>query len=324
MMREHVPHSRDELCEAGQEAYARALEHGRIHENEAVRNPCLSDLGLIQHDERDRGWARPVAPSVVLPQLLYRLETDIAEQRALAARLGAAFQPLTAHRMPRCSQPSHGITVLEGMQSIDEAIDRATADTYEELLVIQPGGKRKANMLQQAVGRAQLILGRGGRMRTLYQETTRYSLAAVGHYAQLEGDVEVRTLDELPQRLFLFDRTVAFIPASKTRLDAALELRNPALITHLVATFKLLWQLATPMWPESVPQRSRNGVTPRQQAIAALLTEGLTDTEIATRLGMNVRTARVHIAKLSALLQSSSRTQLGYLIGRSGILDQRR
>jgi hypothetical protein len=37
---------------------------------------------------------------------------------------------------------------------------------------------------------------------------------------------------------------------------------------------------------------------------------------------MNVRTARVHIAKLAATLGSESRAQLGYLIGRSGILDQ--
>ncbi len=35
---------------------------------------------------------------------------------------------------------------------------------------------------------------------------------------------------------------------------------------------------------------------------------------------MNVRTARVHIAKLAATLGSESRAQLGYLIGQSGIL----
>lgn len=36
---------------------------------------------------------------------------------------------------------------------------------------------------------------------------------------------------------------------------------------------------------------------------------------------MNVRTARVHIAKLAATLGSDSRAQLGYLIARSEILD---
>ena len=37
---------------------------------------------------------------------------------------------------------------------------------------------------------------------------------------------------------------------------------------------------------------------------------------------MNVRTARVHIAKLASALGSDSRAQLGYLIATSGILDQ--
>ena len=47
-----------------------------------------------------------------------------------------------------------------------------------------------------------------------------------------------------------------------------------------------------------------------------------TDAVIADRLGMNIRTARVHIAKLAATLGSGSRAQLGYLIGQSGILDR--
>lgn len=38
---------------------------------------------------------------------------------------------------------------------------------------------------------------------------------------------------------------------------------------------------------------------------------------------MKVRTCRGHIAKLSAALGSGSRAQLGYLIARSGILDNR-
>lgn len=113
---------------------------------------------------------------------------------------------------------------------------------------------------------------------------------------------------------------MAFIPATKDR-TVALEIRHPALLDYLSTTFDRLWRLATPMYPEAVPQPSLNGVTPRQHAIAALLVDGHTDTVIADRLGMNVRTARVHIAKLAATLGSESRAQLGYLIGRSGILD---
>lgn len=93
-------------------------------------------------------------------------------------------------------------------------------------------------------------------------------------------------------------------------------------MTFLATTFDRLWRLATPMYPEADQQPTLNGVTPRQRAIAALLVEGHTDAVIADRLGMNIRTAREHIAKLAAVLGSGSRAQLGYLIGQSGILDQ--
>jgi DNA-binding NarL/FixJ family response regulator len=171
------------------------------------------------------------------------------------------------------------------------------------------------------MARDQEFLNRGGRIRALYQHTVRHIPYTQDRYEQLTGDVEARTLDEVTERLIIVDHTVAFIPASPDR-TLALEVRHPALLTHFVTTFDRLWHLATPMHPQAVHQPTLNGVTPRQRAIAALLVEGHTDSDIADRLGMNVRTARVHIAKLAATLGSESRAQLGYLIGQSGILDR--
>ncbi|MGH4036132.1 helix-turn-helix transcriptional regulator [Actinomycetota bacterium Odt1-20B] len=157
-------------------------------------------------------------------------------------------------------------------------------------------------------------------MRTLYQHTSRHSLATVAHFEQSTGDVEVRTLDEVTERLLVFDRTVAFIPANQDR-TVALRLHQPDVVHHLVAIFDCLWHRATPMYPVAAhPPTGQGGITPRQRAIAALLTEGLTDGQIATRLSMNVRTARVHIAKLATTLGSTSRAQLGYLLSQSNAL----
>ncbi|MEY9993036.1 DNA-binding CsgD family transcriptional regulator [Streptomyces sp. V4I8] len=82
------------------------------------------------------------------------------------------------------------------------------------------------------------------------------------------------------------------------------------------------WSERPGMYPQAVQQPTLNGVTPRRRAIAGLLIEGHTDASMADRLGMNVRTVRVHIAKLAATPGSESRAQLGYLIGQSGILDR--
>ncbi|EPH46372.1 helix-turn-helix transcriptional regulator [Streptomyces aurantiacus] len=281
------PHGPDELCEAGSALYARALREGRVRHQDADAAPCLLDFGLLHPDTDDTAWLRPTAPAVALPQLL---------------------------RGPE-------ITVLDGFERINAAITQAMSDATEELLTVQPGGARSPEILADALPREQELLSRGCRMRTLYQHTTRHSLPALAHYEQLDGDVEVRTLNEVTERMVVLDHAVAFIPGSKDR-TVALEVRQPAIVDYLITTFERLWRLATPMFPNAAQLPAENGVTTRQRAIAELLIEGLTDTEIAARLGMNVRTAREHIAKLAAILGSNSRAQLGYLIGQSGILDQ--
>lgn len=79
----------------------------------------------------------------------------------------------------------------------------------------------------------------------------------LAHFEQLAGDVQVRTLDEVTERLIMLDRTVAFIPANQDR-TVALELRHPALIAYLATTFERLWRLATPMFPQAaVEERPR-------------------------------------------------------------------
>lgn len=316
------PHGPDELCDAGSALYARALREGRIRHREADAAPCLIDFGLLHPDVEDMAWLRPTAPAVALPQLLRGIEDHIARHREREERLTAMFEPLMTldARQAAGGEPPE-ITVLDGFERINTAIDRAMADATDEVLTVQPGGVRSPEVLADALPREQELLARGCRMRTLYQHTTRHSLPALAHYEQLDGDVEVRTLNEVTERMVVLDHSVAFIPASKDR-TVALEVRQPAIVDYLITTFERLWRLATPMFPHAAQLPAENGITTRQHAIAELLVEGLTDTEIAKRLGMNVRTAREHIAKLAAILGSNSRAQLGYLIGQSGILDQ--
>ncbi|WP_405658974.1 LuxR C-terminal-related transcriptional regulator [Streptomyces sp. RK9] len=321
-MAEHRPHEDGALCEAGRGLYVHALQSGRIHAEEAREAPCLGGLGLLQPDTEHAEWLLPIAPSVALPRILHTIDVSVTAQRQRESRLADAFAPLMTLGSERTrTARSSGTTLHTGVSHVNEAIDRVVSRSRSEALAIQPGGKRSADELVRSLPRVNHILSLGGRMRTLYQHTTRYSGPALAHYEQLDGDVEVRTLDELPHRMMVFDRSVAFIAVSKSP-DAALEIRQPAIVDYMVATFDLLWRLAVPRWPQPIPQPTPHGITPRQQAIAALLTEGLTDADIAARLGMNVRTARVHIAKLSAVLKSTSRAQLGYLIGKSGILDR--
>ncbi|MFE6635040.1 LuxR C-terminal-related transcriptional regulator [Streptomyces tendae] len=269
----------------------------------------------------------PVAPAVALHRMLDVSAQRIAEERRREARLSATFEPLMQVDGRRTAgADAAAVRVLNGIPQINEAISDAMADAANELLCIQPNihyGDRRGQASQHlSLRRDQAMLDRGGRIRTLYQHTQRHLPLVRARYEQLRGDAEARSLDEVTDRLIIVDRSIAFIPANTDR-SLALEVRHPALINYFVTTFERLWRLATPMHPQAAQRPSLNGVTPRQRTIASLLVEGHTDTDIADRLGMNVRTARVHIAKLAASLGSESRAQLGYLIAESGILGQR-
>ncbi|MGA5203399.1 helix-turn-helix transcriptional regulator [Streptomyces variegatus] len=326
MSARHCEHGTEDLCSAGTDLYERALRRGPLPAEDAQAAPCLIDLGLLHPALDDPARLEPVAPVIALHRLLRSSEERIASERQREARLAETFDSLMRIAGP---QPTAGgtptIRLLTGTERINRAITDAVAHASEELITVQPRagltGERGQVADAASLGRDQAALDRGCHIRTLYPHTLRHFPIIVARCERLKGDVQIRTLDEVPDRLVLIDRTVAFVPAGEDgRL--ALEIRQPAIVNHLAVTFDRLWRLATPMYPEAAPQPSHNGITPRQHAIAALLVEGHTDAVIADRLGMNIRTARVHIAKLAATLGSQSRAQLGFLIGRSGILDQ--
>ncbi|MDC0767552.1 helix-turn-helix transcriptional regulator [Streptomyces sp. HD] len=318
-------HPAEEVCAAGLALYARALREGGVQVPDAAPVPCLLHSGLLRPDADDPRALRPLPPALALPRLLRGIAEDIARQRRTETRLTEAFEPLLALAEPGPDPAAHAdVRLLSGIGAINRTVTQAMVEATTEMLTVQPHHTYigiSPELHAQAMERDQSFLDRGGRIRSLYQHTTRHMPMLLARYEHLKGDVEARTLDEVTERLLVIDRTVAFIPANADR-TLALELRHPAIVTYLATVFARLWRLATPMHPETVRQPTLNGVTPRQRAIAALLIEGHTDAVIADRLGMNIRTARVHIAKLAATLGSESRAQLGYLIGRSGILDR--
>ncbi|MBW8799111.1 MAG: helix-turn-helix transcriptional regulator [Streptomyces sp.] len=321
----HCEHGVDELCPAGAKLYERALRTGHISAGDAAEAPCLTDFGLLHPALDDLGRLEPVAPAAALHRLLRSSAARIADERRREERLLAQFEPLLRAGDPAPAGETPTLRLHSGTKPINQAITDAMTEAAREVLCIQSHagltGPRARAAVAAARERDQAILDRGARIRALYQHTLRHVPAVYGGFERLRGDIEVRGLDETPDRLIVVDRTVAFVPAAADG-TLALEARHPALITYFVTTFDRLWRLASPLYPILEQRPTVNGITPRQQAIAALLVEGHTDAVVAERLGMNIRTARVHIAKLAATLGSESRAQLGYLISRSGILDQ--
>jgi DNA-binding CsgD family transcriptional regulator len=310
-----------ELCEEGGRLYAHALRTGRIAREDVKSASCLMELSLLHPDPDDSDWLRPVPPAVALAQRLNPLEQEIAERRRWSIELSDAFEPFMA-LSTQTTATTHSITVLEGGDRINAALNLATAQCRTEMLTVQPSNRFSERSVLQGMERDRPLTERGVRIRTLYQHTVRYDLERLAYVEQLSnGKVEYRTIDELVERLIICDETVAFIPTRDDQ-QVALELRNPGLVRYLIKVFEFMWGRSVPLSAGAPYETAPDGITEIQHSIAKLLVEGHVDEAIARRLGMNVRTCRAHIAKLATALGSGSRAQLGYLIAQSGILDQ--
>ncbi|WJV47304.1 LuxR C-terminal-related transcriptional regulator [Streptomyces flavofungini] len=321
--RHHVPHEPVDVCEAGRALYLRALQERRVPAKAAAATPCLIDTGLLHPDPDDAGWLRPTPAAVALPRLLEDIEGRVARQRGRATRLAASFEPFLRLGADRAPAPAASpVTVLKGVPRIRLAVRQAMAAASEEILGIQPADSRPRLLPHNEPWRLAEFAERGGRVRVLsLPRTADDALPGLRQPgpARPTGR-EVRALDELPPCLLVFDRDVAFIPAVEDG-SVAFELRSTALVSYLSTAFDILWRLATPLYRDENPPPPTQDVSDVQRAIAHLLTEGHTDAEVARHLDMNVRTVRLHVARLATLLGSRSRTQLGYLIGRSGLVE---
>lgn len=313
-----------DLCGEGNRLYATALRTGRVAREEAEAAPCLMEFALLHPDPDDPEWLRPVPPSVALARRLHPLEREISERRRTSVELAEAFEPFLA-LSAQDSTPTHSMTVLEGLDRINAALDLATSQCQSEMLTVQPmGGRRSEQRLIEGLERDKPLIDRGVRIRTLYQHTARYNPERMAYVDQFaNGKVEYRTIDELVERLIICDGSVAFIPIRDDR-QVALELRHPGLVAYLTKVFEFMWNRAVPLHAGAPYETAPDGITDIQHSIAKLLIEGYVDEAIARRLGMNVRTCRAHIAKLAQVLGSGSRAQLGFLIAQSGILKQER
>ncbi|OKJ73911.1 helix-turn-helix transcriptional regulator [Streptomyces sp. CB02460] len=312
-------HAGSEPCDEAIGLYTQALSQGSIARSAAAHVPCLADGALLVPDPHDSLRLRPVPPTAGLAHLLHPLARQVFDQVRAIDLLAKSLVPLTsADREPVL------LTTLHGRSAIQASINGSARDARDEILTIQPGSTRTPEQLQIALSGTLPTVARGVRVRHIYQHSARYSADLKAYVAQLpSGLLEVRTVERAIDRLILFDRTVAYLPADPDG-TAALEIRHPALVRYLAAVYETLWAGATPFTQHLPTALPGAPVTAVQQSIARLLIDGCTDQAAADELGISVRTCRAHIAKLMHTLDATSRTHLGALLVRSGIAEPTR
>ncbi|WP_282695047.1 LuxR C-terminal-related transcriptional regulator [Streptomyces sp. CC208A] len=310
-----------EICEEGRRLYRAALTSGAVGRDEAPG--CLTALGLLTPSGGEPGTLVPVPPSVATTAQTYPMEQAIlAQQRKLAGLRRAISQVESIYQETRhVGEPT--IQRLVGASVISAALDEATRGADSELLTAHPGGSRPKGILEESLKRVLLAQGRGVVQRTLYQHTVRNHAPTLEYIrAVTAAGVEVRTLDEVFDRLIVCDRSTAFIPdKGGERSNHAIVVRDAGVVQFFVSVFEHAWERAEPVSFNPDQQRPSLLTEKTRLRVLRLMVDGYTDAAIASRLGMSTRTVATHLKKTSDLLGSNSRAQLAYFLAQTGLLD---
>ncbi|MGW0210930.1 LuxR C-terminal-related transcriptional regulator [Streptomyces sp. NPDC003233] len=328
------------LDDIGKAVFRQALERGVLdqaavadalslsHEQVREATRTLLALRLLQGPKEDEdGPLVPVDPRAATSEVAADFERGVRLRRDEVGRTLESVQAL-AEEYDRATSVGTvtgcvpGVQILTDVEQVRDRLRDEARRCCKEALTAQPGGARSPSTLSEALPRDIGMIERGVQMRVLYQHTARVNLTTQAYSrAVIDAGAEVRTLGELTDRLIIFDRAVAFVPA---RAEAegppgAVVVTEPYLVHFLCSVYDRMWHAATPFNPEASGYEEITDDLRR--LLLRCLAAGMKDEVIARRLGMSVRTCRRHIAELMQYLQAGSRFQAGYAAARMGWID---
>lgn len=328
--------STPELSQATVAVYLQALTDGEFSWDAAAKATGLGGEALARcRDElltyrllapatNDGERFIPVNPEVAAARAVAPVEETIRTYRQAAdTTIERLLQLMPAYRDHMSTSGSGRLEMIQDPADVQTLVNRAVDHCTKEMMTVQPGGKRDPAALQDALPRDLAVLARGVDVRMIYQHTTRTQLSVRSYVSTMvEAGAQVRTTDQLSERMFIFDREVAFIPerSGPDRAPGAMIVRSPVLVSFLCALFDQFWTSSIPFVPDGPGYQ--NVSDDLRRSLVALLAQGLKDEVVAKRLGMSVRTCRRHIASLMQELGAESRFEAGVKCAELGLLER--
>ncbi|MFC0845431.1 MULTISPECIES: helix-turn-helix domain-containing protein [Streptomyces] len=132
--------------------------------------------------------------------------------------------------------------------------------------------------------------------------------------AALGRDEQVRTVDRVPTKLVVADRSLAMVPLTGRDAEpAALVVHASGLLESLMGLFEAVWRDALPLRLAGTAVREESsGPDATDLEVLSLLLAGMTDASVAKQLDLGLRTVQRRVKGLMELTGVTTRLQLGW------------
>jgi DNA-binding CsgD family transcriptional regulator/DNA-binding Lrp family transcriptional regulator len=272
----------------------------------------LRRLGLV------RGDGAPVEPDAALVTTMAAYQAHTAEQarnavafRELADSLLSVYRPAVAREASQVE-----VEYITGRPRKERALNGLNTLTRETCDSMHPGPMPPMEVLERSLRRDAAMIERGVRIRCLYPRAPLQGARYTAYLRELTGlGAQVRLIDHAPCDLLIRDGMTACLPADPQNAaeSAMLLIQGAALVTTLSAVYEDYWLRATP-YEQAVagePCSRETELSGQERVVIRLMAGGLSDDQIARKMGISRRTVQRAVTKLMARLQATSRFEAG-------------
>jgi DNA-binding CsgD family transcriptional regulator len=272
----------------------------------------LGELGLVQ--DRD-GRLEPVEPDTALVRTMDAYHADAAEQVLRATTMQRATQALMTVYRPAVAREASEVEVeyLSDRRRKDRGVVQLNATTREYCDSLHPGAMPPMHVLGRSLAEDAAMIERGVRVRAIYRQDVTQTPRYARYLRELaETGAEVRLIDHAAFDMLIVDGLVACLPANPDdRQGPMVVIRGTSLVNVCVALYADYWLRAVPFEAAASGTDDRTELTPQERVVIRLMAGGLSDDQIARKMGVHRRTVQRAIAKLMERLQADSRFEAG-------------
>lgn len=245
-------------------------------------------------------------PAVALGAELAAHRERLQRAEVTVARLAETYRMATVDRAQR-----ELVEIVEGSEAIGTRYRQLQLSARRTIDIFSAG---RPQAVTPADSEEVTAMARDVRVRAVIDQGFLREPGAAENVAQSLADgVQVRAVTEVPYKLILCDESVAMLPlhGRDADVDPAVVLRGG--LAHMARElFEQVWERGSPY------QEAGAGIDPVDVHILRLLLAGLTDTAVATQVGLSARTVQRRIQLMMTHAGATSRLQLGWYAGQHG------